>query len=58
MLSLWNETISEDEPFELFHPDYTWKSKTVDNFTARQLLVPIFEKGKLVYDLPDLKSVR
>lgn len=58
VLSLWNETISEDEPFELFHPDYTWKSKTVDNFTARQLLVPIFEKGKLVYDLPDLKSVR
>ena len=58
VLSLWDETISEDEPFELFHPDYTWKTKTVTDFTVKQLLVPIFKNGELVYDLPKLSEVR
>ena len=43
---------------EIFDPDESWKTKTISNFTAKQLLVPIFQKGKLVYDCPDLEQIR
>lgn len=58
LLTLEDETVSEDEPYELFDPDYTWKRKTITNFVARQLLVPVFEKGVAVYDFPPLPNVR
>jgi len=43
---------------EIFDPEATWKRKEVYNFTAKELLVPIFEKGELVYELPSLEQVR
>lgn len=58
LISLWDETISEDEPYELFDPDFTWKRKIVDNFVARKLLEPIYRQGKLVYVFPNIESVR
>ncbi len=58
MLSLHDETIDDTKPFRLFHPEYTWKSKIVDNFEARELLVPIFKNGELVYDPPKLHDIR
>ncbi|MBR5519785.1 MAG: nicotinate phosphoribosyltransferase, partial [Clostridia bacterium] len=58
VLSLHSETISENEPFELFHPEFTWKKKVLTDFTVRELLKPIFVGGKLVYDLPSLEEVR
>jgi nicotinate phosphoribosyltransferase len=58
VLSLYNETIDESVPFKLFHPEFTWKTKIVTNFEAKQLLVPIFKKGELVYNLPPLDRIR
>lgn len=46
-----------DEIF-MFHPTYTYINKTVKNFDAVPLLVDIFDQGKLVYSLPDLKSIK
>ena len=34
------------------------KKKTVKDFTVKKLLVPIFEKGKLVYNKPTLEEIR
>ena len=36
------------------HPDANWKTKTVYNFTAKELQVPIFKNGELVYQCPNL----
>ena len=58
VLSLHSETIRSGEPFELFHPEFTWKKKLITDFTAKQLLVPIFQNGQLVYDLPPLEQIR
>ena len=58
VLSLHDEIIRDDEPFELFHPEFTWKKKIITGFTAKQLLVPIFKNGALVYDLPPLEQIR
>ena len=46
------------QPLELFDPEATWKRKTVTDFTAVPLLVPIFEKGEQVYQSPDIEDIR
>jgi len=58
VLSLFDEEISEDKPFELFDPEHTWKRKTVTDFRAEKLLKKIFDKGKLVYNEPTLKEIK
>lgn len=46
------------DELHMFHPTYTYINKTVRNFDAIPLLVPIFETGQLVYDAPDLKDIQ
>ena len=57
-LCVYDEEVDDSASMEIFDPDATWKTKTISNFTAKQLLVPIFQKGKLVYDCPDLEQIR
>lgn len=42
----------------MFHPTYTYINKTVRDFEAVPLLVDIFDKGKLVYNLPSLSEIQ
>lgn len=58
VMTLEDETIDDSQPYELFDPDVTWKRKTVDNFTARQLLEPVFVGGKCVYKYPELTDIK
>ena len=58
LLCVWDETVDDTQPLEIFDPDFTWKRKTLENFTATELLVRVFENGKLVYDLPALEEIR
>ena len=45
-------------PLELFDPEATWKRQTVTDYTAKELLVPVFRDGELVYDRPALADIR
>lgn len=58
LITLHDEIIDETQPLEIFDPDHTWKRRTFTDYIARPLLMPIFEKGKLVYDLPELDEIR
>ncbi|MGI6668740.1 MAG: nicotinate phosphoribosyltransferase [Acetivibrionales bacterium] len=58
VITLHDEEIDESEPYELFDPEFTWKRKVVRNFRAKKLLVRVFDRGRLVYECPDLESVR
>ncbi|MCG8484096.1 MAG: nicotinate phosphoribosyltransferase [Clostridia bacterium] len=58
VITIHDEEIDETKPYELFDPDHTWKRKTVSNFYARKLLIPIFEKGQCVDKSPDLEAIR
>lgn len=58
VITLHDEVINPEEPYILFHPDYPYKKKTVTNFNVEQLLKPIFIKGKLVYERPNLEEIR
>lgn len=57
-LCLYDETVNEKQPHTVFDPNATWKKKTLTDFTARELLVPIFKNGKCVYTSPMLKEIR
>ena len=57
-ICLHDETVDDTRPLEICDPDVRWKRKTMENFSARELLVPVFEKGELVYDLPSLEEIR
>ena len=58
VLTLDNESIGEEKTYSLFDPDFTWKRKTVDNFVAREMLVPVFKKGEFVYNSPSLEEIK
>jgi len=58
LLTLPDEVINENKPYELFDPEYTWKRKTVTNFRVRELHARIFDRGKCVYKSPPLDEIR
>ena len=57
-LCVYDETVDDTQDLEIFDPDATWKTKTVYDFAAKELQVPIFQGGKLVYRLPSLEEIR
>ncbi len=57
-LAIYDEVIDDSQDMEIFDPEATWKRKTVYNFTAKELQVPVFVKGELVYKLPTLDEIR
>ena len=44
VVTLHDEVIDNDKPYEIFDPEHTWKKKTVTDFYVRPLLKPIFCK--------------
>jgi len=58
LICVWDEVVDDTKPLEIFDPDNTWKTKTLENFRAEELLVPIFKNGKQVYELPTLQQIR
>ncbi len=58
VITLFDETIDDTQPYELFDPVHTWKRKTVTDYVARPLLEPIFVKGECVYKSPAIGEIR
>ena len=54
----FEENIDDNQPYTIFDPEHTWKRKTVTNFVARQLLVPVFEQGPCVYASPSVDEIK
>lgn len=57
-MCLHDERVDTASPRTIFDPAETWKTKTLENFDARELLVPIFKNGKQVYTSPSAKEIR
>lgn len=58
LICVHDEVIDESAPLTIFDPVYTWKVKTFENYEIRELLVPIYRSGKLVYDRPTTAQIR
>ena len=53
-----DEVVDDTKPLEICDPSERWKRKTMENFRAVELQVPIFLNGELVYQLPTLKEIK
>lgn len=58
VLTVHDEIIDDSKEYELIDPSFTWKRKKVNNFTAKELLQPIFKDGELVYNMPTIDKIR
>ena len=58
LITVYDEVVDESQPLELFDPEATWKRKIVTDFTAVELLVPIFRRGEKVYQSPSITEMR
>ena len=57
-LCVYDEVIDEGETLELFAPEAIWKKKLVEDFTVKELLVPVFKNGECVYESPSLPEIK
>ena len=58
VITLFDENIDDTKDYTIFDPEHTWKKKSITNFTAKELLVKIYDKGKRVYESPSLHEIR
>lgn len=57
-ISLVHERPDLEESLYMFHPVHTYISKMVHDFTARPLLIDVYQKGQQVYELPTLEEIK
>lgn len=57
-ICVYDETVDDSKDIVIFDPDATWKKKTVTDFTAKELQMPVFKNGKLVYNKPSLEEIK
>ncbi|MCL2671813.1 MAG: nicotinate phosphoribosyltransferase [Clostridiales bacterium] len=58
LLQLEEETIDTSRPLTIFDPLAPYKRMTLADFTARELLIPIFKGGACVYESPPVTEIR
>lgn len=58
LLTLADEVVDDTKEYELFDPLATWKRKVLTNFKKRELLIPLYKNGKLVYKLPSVEDIK
>jgi len=60
LIALEHETPDVSEDLTIFDPLATWKRMTLKggNYTARELLVPVFVNGECVYESPRVMDIR
>lgn len=58
LVALEGESIDDSKSLKLYHPELTYQTKVLHDFTARELLVPIFIKGEQVYQSPSVMKIR
>ncbi len=58
VITKYGEKIDTSKPYTIFDPEHTWKKRTLTDFEAKPLLVQLFDKGKCVYESPELKKIQ
>ena len=60
LICLADETFDEAEDMKLFDPNAPWKKTTLlgGSYRLRELLVPIVQKGEIVYTSPSVMEIR
>lgn len=56
-ICLYDEVVDDSKNHLIFDPNATWKTKELYDFTARELLVPVFQNGECVYQSPTIDEI-
>lgn len=58
VITLDGETIPEQDEYEIFDPNATWKKKTITNYYVKNLREQVFDKGRKVYNSPSIGEIK
>lgn len=58
LISKYDEDVDMSKPYRYVDPVKPWKNRNFENCAAKELQVPIFKNGELVYSLPKLEDIR
>lgn len=58
LLTFYDEIPDMSKPYEYVDPLKPWKKMYFEDVDIKELHVPIFENGKLVYKCPELREIR
>lgn len=60
LICLADEVYDESKPLLLFDPSEPWKKTKLDGgtYTLREIMVPIYKKGKCCYESPKVMDIR
>lgn len=58
VITMHDETIDDSQPYDIFDPEFIWKRKTVQNFQAVDMRIPLFKSGIKCCNLPSLEEIR
>ncbi|MEE0913390.1 MAG: nicotinate phosphoribosyltransferase [Ruminococcus sp.] len=56
-LCVYDEVVDCSSPRTIFDPNATWKTKTISDYTAKELLVEVFKNGECVYESPSIQEI-
>lgn len=60
LVANYDEVIDGSEDVTIYHQSNMWKFKTLEKGTyyVKELQIPVYENGKLVYELPSIEEIR
>lgn len=58
VITMFDEKIDDTKPYTIFDPEHVWKRKTLTNFRAVELRRKLFENGKSLTQLRELKEIQ
>ena len=58
LITFYDEEVKGDEPFAYVDPKKPWKKMEFKDVDVKELQVPVFRNGELVYKSPDLKEIK
>ena len=58
LITCYGEEVDDTKPYTIFDPEHPYKKNTATDFTAKKLLVQIFDKGECVYESPSATEIR
>lgn len=57
LITVFDEEAPSGE-IEIFDPEASWKRKTIDNYYAQELLIPVILAGEVVYQTPSMIEIQ
>lgn len=57
-ICIHDEVIDRNMPLTIFDPNAVWKTKTLTDFTAKELQIPVFKDGRQVYESPSIEQIQ